>query len=103
MAVDEPEFGLQHLQTLLGVDEPATGDAAAEAGEQGRGTLLRPDEAKAASTATPIPTSAGTARPERGARASRIPKPMQAKAIWARNSAVTSTTVDAVAVCHSMP
>ncbi len=28
---------------------------------------------------------------------------MQAKAICARNSAVTSTTVEAVAVCHSTP
>ena len=28
---------------------------------------------------------------------------MHVKAIWARNSAVTSTTVDAVAVCHATP
>jgi hypothetical protein len=58
---------------------------------------------KQASTANPIPTSTGTASPERGARASNMPRPMQVKAICARNSAVTSTTVDAVAVCHSTP
>ena len=28
---------------------------------------------------------------------------MHENTIWARNSAVTSTTVDAVAVCHSIP
>ena len=60
-------------------------------------------KAKQATTASPMPTSTGTASPERGARASRMPRPMQAKAICARNSAVTSTTVEAVAVCHSTP
>ena len=51
----------------------------------------------------PSPTSSGTASDEFGARASRMPRPIAVKASWARNSAVTSTTVEAVASDHETP
>ena len=54
-------------------------------------------------TASPSPTSSGTASDECGARASRMPSPMAVNAIWARNSAVTSTTVEAVASDQDTP
>ena len=54
-------------------------------------------------TASPSPISSGTASAEFGARASRMPRPMAMNATWARNSAVTSTTVEAVASGHDTP
>ena len=56
-----------------------------------------------ATTASPSPTSSGTASDDWGARASRMPRPMAVNASWARNSAVTSTTVEAVASDQDTP
>ena len=44
MAIDQPQFGLQHLDAVLRIVEPASGDAPAEPGEQRRGALLQPDQ-----------------------------------------------------------
>ena len=75
-----------------------------DAGEQRGRALLQPDERQR----RPSPRGPARPRPARpaassGARASRMPRPMPVKASSARNSAVTSTTVEAVATDQPTP
>jgi len=44
VAVDQAEFRLQHIHTLLGVLEPVAGDAGAEPREDRVNAFLHPDE-----------------------------------------------------------
>ena len=96
MAVDQSEFGLEDLHALLRIAEPAAGDARADAREDRRRTLLRPDEAEACQhretdTHFQRHREAGCRRAHQ-----QNTQTEAANAICARNSAVTSTTVEAV-------
>ena len=103
MAVDQRQFRLKHLDSILRVLEPPSGDAPTKLGEQRRGALLQPDQRHACHHRKPEPDLHGHGQDNSGARASKTPRPMAVKASWARNSAVTSTTVEAVASDHDMP